>query len=457
MWRTQICGAEWEECLCKGTVKYFTPHKNRSDNCPPTLLERRPIMFETLFKRPIVLARYREGPLFEARRRFLEQCAERGYSRSMLHKIAWILLAVARGIDIDHGKVTARDIELAVEGRARFNRTLDRSQSPEGSRQLFVHIATEWVRSLGVLEQPSEAESPFAPQIAAFAQYLNEERGLSPATISTRCERLAWFFKSLHPVRNSLRTISITDVDAFIQAKSNQGWRRSSLASLASSLRSFFHYAEGQGWCAPGIAAVIESPRLYAREGLPEGPSWGDVQRLLASTRGNRAADIRDHAILMLLATYGLRRGEVARLTLDDLDWAGERIMVSRPKQRLTQCYPLLPAVGEAIFRYLRDVRPRCLHRSLFLALAAPIRPLSGPSISAVARARLSALGLTLSPCGAHCLRHACASHLLASGFSLKQIGDHLGHRTTKSTLSYTKVDLVGLRQVAELDLGGLL
>ena len=62
-----------------------------------------------------------------------------------------------------------------------------------------------------------------------------------------------------------------------------------------------------------------------------------------------------------------------------------------------------------------------------------------------------------MSPCGAHCLRHACASHLLASGFSLKQIGDHLGHRAANSTLSYTKVDLAGLRQVAELDLGALL
>ena len=91
----------------------------------------------------------------------------------------------------------------------------------------------------------------------------------------------------------------------------------------SAASRSFFRYAEAQGWCATGIAAVIESPRLYAREGLPEGPGWEDVQRLLASTRGDRRADIRDHAILMLLAVYGFRRGEVAGLRLDDLDWAG--------------------------------------------------------------------------------------------------------------------------------------
>ena len=275
--------------------------------------------------------------------------------------------------------------------------------------------------------------------------------------MATRCERVAWFFESLHPPPVSLRTVSISDVDTFIETKGYQGWKRSSLASLASSLRSFFRYAEGQGWCPAGIAAVIESPRLYSHEGIPEGPRWEVVQRLLDSTRGDRPADIRAHAIVILLAVYGLRRGEVAGLTLDDLDWVGERIRVSRLKQRRTQYYPLLPARAEAIVRYLREVRPRSPHRALFLTLSAPIRPLSAPSITPIVGARLSALGVSLSPRGAHCLRHACAEHLLASGFSLKQIGDHLGHRAANSTLSYTKVDLAGLRQVAELDLGELL
>lgn len=414
-------------------------------------------MFETIFKRPTVLARYCESPLSEARERFLKQCAKNGYSRSMLHKIAWIQLSLAHRIDMDHGKVTARDIESAVDSRLRFVHSPKSSQNPQGSRLIFIHIATEWVRSLGCLAPPPAVEKPFAAQIAAFARYLREERGLSPVTITTRCERLAWFFESLHQDQNALHTVTITDVDTFITAKGSQGWKRPSLSSLASSLRSFFRYAEGQGWCTPGIAAVIQSPRLYTREGLPEGPTWVDVQRLLASTRGDRPVDVRDHAVLMLLAVYGLRRGEVAQLRLDDLDWAGERIMVTRPKQRRVQDYPLVPAVGEAILRYLHEVRPRCAHRALFLALAAPLRPLSASSISAIVRTRLRALGVVLSHHGAHCLRHACAGHLLASGFTLKQIGDHLGHRSTNSTLSYTKIDLAGLRQVAEIDLGRLL
>ena len=82
-------------------------------------------MFATLFQRPTVIARYRSGPLADERERFLKQCESRGYSRSMLQKIAWVLLAVAHCIPIDHGKVTARDIEQAVDGRWSGGRSTD--------------------------------------------------------------------------------------------------------------------------------------------------------------------------------------------------------------------------------------------------------------------------------------------------------------------------------------------
>lgn len=159
----------------------------------------------------------------------------------------------------------------------------------------------------------------------------------------------------------------------------------------------------------------------------------------------------------MLLAIYGFRRNEVAGLQLNDLDWVGEKIMVTRPKQRCIQYYPLLYEAGEAILRYLREVRPFSKYRNLFLTLAAPIRPLSAESISPIVRSRLRALGIDLPHYGSHCLRHACAGHLLASGFTLKQIGDHLGHRTANATLKYTKIDLAGLQKVSEFDLGWLL
>ena len=414
-------------------------------------------MFNTIFKANSAIRRHENGPLSKAREDFLKKCRKNGYSKSMLAKIAWILLSVADQIRTINGKASQSDIEEIVEKRKRFKSLPNGIQNNLSSRQLFIHFTTEWMRSLGLLEQNPPAEFAFSSQIEVYAQFLSDERGLSHVTIATRCAHLKWFFTTLQMPHASMHTITIVDIDLFIQMKRNQGWKRHSLGTLASDLQIFFRYAENKKWCAIGIAAAIEVPRLYAQENIPECPSWEDVQRLLVSTKGNHPADIRDHAVLMLLSVYAFRRGEVARLQLDSIDWANEQIRLLRPKQSCTQCYPLLPLVGDAILRYLREVRPHTTDRSLFFNLAAPIRPLSASSISAIAHCRLKRINVNISRRGAHCLRHACARHLLDSGFSLKQIGNYLGHYSPNSALSYAKVDFTGLRQVAELSLRGLL
>lgn len=154
---------------------------------------------------------------------------------------------------------------------------------------------------------------------------------------------------------------------------------------------------------------------------------------------------------------YGLRCGEVIALTLDDIDWERDILHVTRPKQRCKQDYPLTTDVGNAILRYLQQVRPVCASRNLFLTIKAPIRPLAPSSLHHLVAPRMQALDIRCPRQGPHALRHACATHLVAEGLSLKQIGDHLGHRSPYATRTYAKVDLVGLRQVADFSLRGLL
>lgn len=226
---------------------------------------------------------------------------------------------------------------------------------------------------------------------------------------------------------------------------------------VVDALRSFFRFSAEHGRCSMQLAAGIEGPRLFRQEGLPAGPNWIDVQRLIASTDTDQPQDIRDRAILLLLAVYGLRSGEVVALTLPDVNWEPSILHVRRPKQRCKQDYPLVAEVGEAILRYLQEVRPRCLSRSLFLTIKAPFRSLVSNSLGHLVRSRMEALGIDSPRHGPHALRHACAAHLVAEGLSLKQIGDHLGHRSAYATRTYAKVDLVGLRQVANFDLGDLL
>lgn len=115
-----------------------------------------------------------------------------------------------------------------------------------------------------------------------------------------------------------------------------------------------------------------------------------------------------------------------------------------------------MPVVGQAIARYLQEARPRSAFRELFLKIVAPVGPMSSKSLYAVVAHRMKRLGIPAPSRGPHVLRHACAGHLLARGLSLKEIGDHLGHRSPDSTRIHVKVDLEGLREVAAIDLGGL-
>jgi len=291
--------------------------------------------------------------------------------------------------------------------------------------------------------------------IEAYTDSMTRERGLSRYTLHLRCWHLEQFLSRFWPQQRPFHQIGITDIDAAIARKGEQdGYARTSMKASVTALRSFFRYAESRGWCAPGLAAAIMSPRLFADAPLPKGPSWEDVQRLLASTEGDRPKDIRDRAILLLCAVYGMRVGEVRTLRLADLDWEQEIIYVTRPKPRRRQVYPLTYTVGEAILRYLQEVRPRAPSREVFLTLKAPCGPLSSGALYDAVSERLRPLALPLRHHRPHTLRHACATRLLAEGLSMKEIGDHLGHRKMDTTRVYAKVDLGRLRQVANFDLG---
>ena len=163
---------------------------------------------------------------------------------------------------------------------------------------------------------------------------------------------------------------------------------------------------------------------------------------------------MRDRAILMLFSIYGLRESEVARLRLDDIDWEYDQLRVPRAKRREPHLYPLLPSVGKALFHYLQSVRRSSSHREVFLTLLSPYRPLSVSGLYDMVSARLKSLNVHCAHHGPHILRHACAARMVAEGLSLKEIGDHLGHRSTAATRVYAKVDLPGLREVAAFDLG---
>ena len=413
-------------------------------------------MYDELFQAPEVVARYRAEPYASAREEFLKKAKADGYSPLTLERMAWALLIVAKIVRDAGGRITVERLRSALFRKVK-SKTPGHPPSPY-TVKLILQAGVPWLRDMGALVTKPERPQKFATELLAFKEYAHAERGLSPATIASCDEVVRWFFDSLPPRVRSLDAITIEHVDEFLNDHASRGWTRKSLHGLGGRLRRFFRYAASRQWCRSDFPRSIELPRLYTLEDVPRAPNAEQIGRLLEATgSSDDPVKIRAHAILSLLIHYGLRRGEVARLTLDDLDWAAETIHVTRPKMRRAQCYPMSVALGEAILRYLRLARPRSPHRSLFLTVQAPIRPLSGPSITYMVRTLLTKQGVELPWRGAHCLRHACASQLLDAGFTLKQIADHLGHRSMETTRIYTKIDLHGLRQVAEFDLGALL
>ena len=415
-------------------------------------------MFEKLFKYPRVVNRHREGPGADARELFLIHRDNEGAARNTLMRTASELLLIAKYIDVTTDKpVSTHDLEVAAERWVRYQHRRRSIHISKWTRTLFLQIATPWLRFLGLLREPDRGSSPFVHLISDFSDYMRGERGLSEATIRNRCWHVEKFLSGLTRKNCSLGEASVRDVDEFLASKGSKDWGRVSVATSSKALRSFFRHAEIRGWCASGIAASIEGPRVFKQEALPIGPQWAAVQRLVVSANSDRPRDIRDQAILMLFAIYGLRSGEVAGLCIEHLNWEREVIAVVRPKQRQAQQYPLVQSVGDSILRYLQEVRPRSARREIFLTLKAPFRPLSAGVLYHLVSSRLSALEIE-SPChGPHSLRHACAGHLVGEGFSLKEVGDQLGHRSSYATRTYAKVDLAGLREVGNFDLGGLL
>ena len=415
-------------------------------------------MFEKLFKYQGVQARHRNGPLAHEREEYLSHRADQGTAKTTLIGIARELLVVSQHLPfLSRHEIGADEIDAVAQRWARRQQRSHRAGVQRWSRELFVLRATQWLQFLGLFKKDEEKPAPFSNLIDDFAACCSGDRGLSPVTVRNYRWHIGHFLSWWNERNRPFNDVSIRDIDEYISMKEARRWTRVSIASCAKALKTFFLHAERRAWCSSGIAASIQSPRIFKQEGLPGGPVWSDVKKLIGSTNSDRPCDIRDRGMLMLFAIYGLRSGEVAMLRLENFDWEQEILTVWRPKQRRTHQYPLAKEVGYAVIRYLKEVRPHCTRREVFLTLKSPFRPLSPGALHHVTSKRFSKLGIVTPRRGPHALRHACATRLMAEGFSLKEIGDHLGHRSSFATRVYAKVDISGLREVANFDLGGLL
>jgi len=285
-----------------------------------------------------------------------------------------------------------------------------------------------------------------------YDAWLRDLRGLHPETRTKRTVHAVRFLAAMGPRADheTLAHLSVRDVDAYLK-QCCIGRRRASIAGYTVCLRDFLRHLHRRGHTALDLSGTVIGPRLYDHEDIPSALRPEEVKRVLEATREDRSpAGMRDYAILMLLATYGLRAAEIVKLRLQDIDWRRDVLRVRHSKTGTYSELPLLREVGEAVLGYLEKVRPRCVHREVFLRLRAPHRPFKeGSILSTITRARLKTAGITRQgKKGAHAFRHARAVSLLRSGVPLKVIGDVLGHTSAEAVGVYLKLATEDLRAI---------
>lgn len=230
------------------------------------------------------------------------------------------------------------------------------------------------------------------------------------------------------------------------------GFRQSTIAIHASALRGFFAYLRLEGVLDRDLVSAIELPPMYSMAQPPSVLDDDTIDRLVNAVDRSTSLGKRDFAMLMLAARYGLRSGDIRNLRFDHVQWREQRIVLVQSKTQRRLELPLLAEVDHALVSYIREGRPPCAAREIFVRHVAPFVPFTRRNnLWPVMRRALNAAQIQVSrgERGFRLLRHSAATSLLRRGVPFETISDILGHASVDTTRRYAQVDLEGLRSVA--------
>ena len=413
-------------------------------------------MLENYYIKPSTLDRIQDCWLGKSIDQYVSWLAENKYAQNSVQRRVPVLMHFAE-YSWNHGARTTADlpalVDAFVDNWMATRRHKGRTKDAKRSIAAAARVPVEQMLTLLIPEfdghRRSRLELPFNKTAPGFFDYLNRERGLSKASIVTYTHSIRRFEKYLEKINLSdFQTLTPAVLSAYI-TDCSQSLGKNAINGACTQLRVFLKFLYRADFLSTDLSSSVDCPRLYRLSSVPRSISWEDVQKLLDSVDQRSAIGKRDYAMLLLLVTYGLRAREVAALTLDDIDWAHERLSIPDRKAAHNTAFPLTEIVGEAVVEYLRYSRPDSDERAVFLCAMAPFKAVDYSVISVRTAHCLRKAGIAVSRPGSHTLRHTCVRRLVNSKIPLKAIGDFIGHRSPKSTEIYTKIDIEGLREVA--------
>ena len=378
-------------------------------------------------------SRYREeGYLFEYARRSLTTAASFG---------VWLR---KRRVPLD--RITSEHVDGFLQT------FIPRPPEKFRCRRKVALAAARFVLALIRAQHPKvEVQTPAQAELGRYVEHLRHNRGLAEGTIENHHRYLEQFLTSCfdqRPVDYSAITAACSHayVEGLPRSLSNSRRHGTCVA-----LRGYFRFLRLQGVATGYLQSVVPKVRRPRAALSPKWLTSADTNRLLGVIDRSRTTGKRDYAAILCMIELGLRVGDVARLSLDDIDWGEGTMRVANHKRARPYRLPLPHRLGQALADYLVKGRPSSRRREVFLCHAHPRgTPVTVAALKRmVARAWKSA-GLDKRFSGTHILRHTVATRMKQEGVSLKFIGDVLGHHSLQTTTLYAQVDLPALRTVAQ-------
>jgi len=308
-----------------------------------------------------------------------------------------------------------------------------------------------YLRGLGLVLTAKTEVTPNGAVIDDYLTFLRDHRGLAPTTIENRrrwMHRLVDALAQQRPPATISAELSARSVQAAVTDLAKPLGYRTQRA-LVSAVRSFLGFLRDIGVVPRTCWPFLPQLPSYTLASLPSPAEPDDIERALRQVDRSTPLGRRNYAMLILLATYGLRSGEVARFRLEQIDWRQSTLVVWQSKTRRDLALPLLSHVREALVDYLRNGRPETQDRHVFQKVLPPLGPVTRAVIYQAVRRVFRRAGVEASHCCPRALRHSVATAVVRSGQPLKVAGDLLGHRFPDSTLTYCKLAVEDLRDVA--------
>jgi site-specific recombinase XerD len=404
-----------------------------------------------LDKNPSVPPKEAGGPLHSYIPDFTDSLANRGYSKQCIAYKVHLVRAFDQWVRQRRIKMEGFT-EKRIQGfiRHRAKRYSKKRGDAATLRSLLKHL------------QEAKVVSCVQPKMSAldqlqlrFAQHLTEQRGLRPKSV----RQYLFHSRRFLVERFADGPLSLSELNAqdIVRCILRQARIVSPHAArcMAKALRSLLRFLQQSGEIVIDLAARVPSVANWNLSALPKYLLPQQVNLVLRKSNQDDPIVRRDRVILLLLARLGLRAAEIVDMRLDDIDWEAGELTVRGKGGRLDKL-PLPRDVGRALAHYLKQLRPPCTCRKVFIRSAAPHEGLAdSAAVDIVVQRALRRAGISPPNRGAHLFRHSLATQMLRNGASMSEIAKVLRHQSESSTAIYAKVDLSALRSIAQPWPGG--